>query len=283
MVAPPLRARAASATRNRRWRVSGERPLEEVADARGVARPRQAQPHARARRRARASSRAACRGRRVVLSGALRAIGARGWTTCPQAFVKRSAIRRSATGLCDRRHSVALACTPNRVEALAAARAPRRARTARGSARPRPPAASAPAARRPRAGRAGSRSPRRGRGAARPGSRRCAGGRAAAARRARAPTRAPRRAPCTTAFDFGASDEVDRGLGEVVRALGQADVLDGVRGRDRDLERARVGVADVLAGEDHHPPRDEARVLAALEHRPPGRAARRRGRSRASP
>ena len=36
---------------------------------------------------------------------------------------------------------------------------------------------------------------------------------------------------------------------------------------DGHLERARVGVADVLAGEDHHPPREEAGVLAALEHR----------------
>ena len=43
-------------------------------------------------------------------------------------------------------------------------------------------------------------------------------------------------------------------------------MLDGVGGRDRHLERARIGVADVLAREDDHPARDEARVLAALEH-----------------
>ena len=44
-------------------------------------------------------------------------------------------------------------------------------------------------------------------------------------------------------------------------------MLECVRGRDRHLERPGVGVADVLGGEDHHPADDEARVLAALEHR----------------
>ena len=44
-------------------------------------------------------------------------------------------------------------------------------------------------------------------------------------------------------------------------------MLERVRGRDGDLERARIGVADVLGGEDRHPAGDEARVLAALEHR----------------
>ncbi len=43
-------------------------------------------------------------------------------------------------------------------------------------------------------------------------------------------------------------------------------MLDG-RGRGgRHRQRARVGVADVLGGEDHHPPHDEARVLSALQH-----------------
>ena len=36
--------------------------------------------------------------------------------------------------------------------------------------------------------------------------------------------------------------------------------------RPRQRQRLRIGVADVLAGEDHHPARDEARVLAGLEH-----------------
>ena len=49
--------------------------------------------------------------------------------------------------------------------------------------------------------------------------------------------------------------------------LGQADVLDRLRRRDGDEQRLRVGVADVLGGEHDHPARDEARVLAAFEHR----------------
>ena len=60
--------------------------------------------------------------------------------------------------------------------------------------------------------------------------------------------------------------QVDRGLGERELALRQADVLDRVRGGDGDRQRLRVGVADVLGGEDDHPAGDEARVLAALEH-----------------
>jgi hypothetical protein len=40
-----------------------------------------------------------------------------------------------------------------------------------------------------------------------------------------------------------------------------------VGGAHSHLERARVGVADVLARQHHHAPRDEARVLAALQHR----------------
>ncbi len=60
--------------------------------------------------------------------------------------------------------------------------------------------------------------------------------------------------------------EVDRALGQRVGRLGQPDVLDGVGRADRDLQRLGVGVADVLGGEDHHAPDDEARVLAGLEH-----------------
>ena len=47
------------------------------------------------------------------------------------------------------------------------------------------------------------------------------------------------------------------GLGEVELGLGQADELEGVGGCDRDHERLGIGLADVLAGEDHHPPGDE--------------------------
>ena len=61
--------------------------------------------------------------------------------------------------------------------------------------------------------------------------------------------------------------QVHGGLGEVERALGQTHVLDRVGRAHRHLERARVGVADVLAREHDHAAGDEARVLAALEHR----------------
>jgi len=61
--------------------------------------------------------------------------------------------------------------------------------------------------------------------------------------------------------------KIDRRLREVQPRFRQADVLDGVRRRDRDQQRARVRVADVLGGEHDHPPRDVAGVLAALEHR----------------
>ena len=61
--------------------------------------------------------------------------------------------------------------------------------------------------------------------------------------------------------------EVDRRLGEVELRLRQPDVLDGMRRGDGHEQRARVGVADVLGGEDDHAARDEARVLAAFEHR----------------
>ena len=60
--------------------------------------------------------------------------------------------------------------------------------------------------------------------------------------------------------------EVDGGLGEVERALGQADPVDRAGGGVGDQQRLRVGVADVLGGEDDHAAGDEARVLAALQH-----------------
>ena len=44
-------------------------------------------------------------------------------------------------------------------------------------------------------------------------------------------------------------------------------MLDRVRRRDGHEQGPRVGVADVLGGEHDHPPRDEAGILAALEHR----------------
>ena len=59
---------------------------------------------------------------------------------------------------------------------------------------------------------------------------------------------------------------MDDGLGEVELRLGQADVLERVGGRHRDHERLRVGLADVLAGQDDQAADDEAGVLPGLEH-----------------
>ena len=65
---------------------------------------------------------------------------------------------------------------------------------------------------------------------------------------------------------LGRERQIGRRLREVEGALGHPDPVDGRAGRGRDGERPRVGVADVLRGEDDHAPRDEARILPALEH-----------------
>ncbi len=65
---------------------------------------------------------------------------------------------------------------------------------------------------------------------------------------------------------FGAVARWIAGLGQVELGLGEADVLERVGGRGRHDERLRVGHADVLAGEDDHPPGDEPGVLAGLQH-----------------
>jgi hypothetical protein len=57
--------------------------------------------------------------------------------------------------------------------------------------------------------------------------------------------------------------QVGRALGQRVGALRHPHELHGVGRRDRDLQGLRRRVADVLAGQDDHPPGDEARVLAA--------------------
>ena len=59
---------------------------------------------------------------------------------------------------------------------------------------------------------------------------------------------------------------MDGGLGEVERALGQPHPIDRASRCVGDQQRLRVGVADVLRGEDDHAAGDEARVLAALQH-----------------
>jgi hypothetical protein len=65
---------------------------------------------------------------------------------------------------------------------------------------------------------------------------------------------------------LGRAGQVDRALGQRQRALRQADQLERRQRRGRDDERLRIGVADVLAGEDDHAAQDEARLLARLQH-----------------
>jgi hypothetical protein len=59
---------------------------------------------------------------------------------------------------------------------------------------------------------------------------------------------------------------VDHGVGQVELGLGQADELDGPGGGVGDEQAGGVGHADVLGGEDHEAPGDEAGVLPRLEH-----------------
>ena len=63
----------------------------------------------------------------------------------------------------------------------------------------------------------------------------------------------------------GARHEHD-GLREREFALGTAEPLVGLRRLQRELQRARIGVADVLGGHADHASRDVARVAAAVEH-----------------
>src|SRR5664280_2909835 len=60
--------------------------------------------------------------------------------------------------------------------------------------------------------------------------------------------------------------QVDGRLRQRVARLGQPHQLDRLGGRRGQRQGGGVGVADVLGGEDHHPPHDEPRVLAALQH-----------------
>ena len=55
-----------------------------------------------------------------------------------------------------------------------------------------------------------------------------------------------------TRFDLGADGDVGRRLRQRVLRLGQADQVERLHGRDGHLERARIGVADVLGGADDH-------------------------------
>ena len=65
---------------------------------------------------------------------------------------------------------------------------------------------------------------------------------------------------------LGREGHVDHRVRQVHRALGHADEVARLIGCDRDLERAGVRHAHILAGEAGDAPRDIERVLARLEH-----------------
>ena len=65
---------------------------------------------------------------------------------------------------------------------------------------------------------------------------------------------------------LGREGHVDHRVRQVHRALGHADEVARLIGRDRDLKRAGVRHAHILAGKAGDAPRDIERVLARLEH-----------------
>ena len=60
--------------------------------------------------------------------------------------------------------------------------------------------------------------------------------------------------------------QIEHRLRQRQLALGRAEPLVGLRGVQRDAQRARIGQADVLAGHAHQAPGDVARVGAAVDH-----------------
>ena len=65
---------------------------------------------------------------------------------------------------------------------------------------------------------------------------------------------------------FRGEGEVGDGLGEGEVAFGGAEAFVGLVGVQGEVERVRVGIADVFAGDAQHPPRDNQRVGAAVHH-----------------
>ena len=65
---------------------------------------------------------------------------------------------------------------------------------------------------------------------------------------------------------LGCRGQVGDGVRQDDPRLRHAHVFRGLHGGDGERQAARIGIADILAGEDHHPPRDEARILAGLQH-----------------
>ena len=147
-------------------------------------------------------------------------------------------------------------------------RSPARSRGRTGRSRSALPTSAGGTPARPSPGgrREGSRSPCRGRAPWRPGSARAAEvGRHLAADALATSSRAFQM-PSGRAVRLRRGRQVDDRLGQVELRLGQAHELDRPRRGVGHHERHRVGHADVLAGQDHEPAGDEARVLPRLEH-----------------
>ena len=65
---------------------------------------------------------------------------------------------------------------------------------------------------------------------------------------------------------FRRQRQIDDGLGEGEVAFGCAEALVGLVGVQGEVERVRVGVADIFARDTQHAPRDGQRVGAAVYH-----------------
>src|SRR6185369_927499 len=71
--------------------------------------------------------------------------------------------------------------------------------------------------------------------------------------------------PQVACVRFGRGGEVADRLGQDDPPLGKSHQLEGLQRGNRQLQAARIGVADVLGGEDHHAAQDEDRVLPRLQ------------------
>ena len=65
---------------------------------------------------------------------------------------------------------------------------------------------------------------------------------------------------------LGSQRQIGDGLRQGELALWQPDELGRLHRRHRHQQAPRVGIADILAGEDHEPAGEEANVFAPLEH-----------------
>ena len=65
---------------------------------------------------------------------------------------------------------------------------------------------------------------------------------------------------------LGCAGEIDRGLRQRVATFRQSNALNGGRGGGCNRQPVRIGVADVLGGQNHQSPCNELRRLAGLQH-----------------